>query len=82
MSVDLQRHELVKFRLRAGGSSFAEIARAEGVLQSSVTVVSQGYRRSHRIQAAIAKAFGTTPQELFPERYAEKENRPPKQPNV
>ncbi|MBJ2153960.1 helix-turn-helix domain-containing protein [Paracoccus sp. IB05] len=77
MSVDLQRHELIKFRLRSGGSSFAQVAKSEGVLPSSVTVVSQGYRRSHRIQAAIARVIGTTPQELFPERYPVKEDDVP-----
>ena len=78
MSVDLRRHELVKFRLRAEGSSLASIARELGVLQSSVTVVSQGYRRSHRIQTAIAVALGTTPQTLFPYRYPKKEDLTPK----
>lgn len=73
MKVDLLRHEDVKRRLRLAGSSLTEIARTEGVLQSTVTVVSQGYRKSHRIQKAIAKQLGTTPQQLFPDRYAEEE---------
>ena len=47
----------------------AGIARTLGISQSSVTVVSQGYRRSHRVQHAIADQLGTTPQELFPDRY-------------
>ncbi|NDW02688.1 MULTISPECIES: helix-turn-helix domain-containing protein [unclassified Salipiger] len=38
-----------------------------------MTVVSQGYRKSHRIQKAIAKQLGITPQQLFPDRYAEEE---------
>lgn len=71
MKVDLLRHEDVKRRLRLSGSSLTEIAQAEGVLQSTVTVVSQGYRKSHRIQEAIARKLGTTPQQLFPDRYAE-----------
>lgn len=73
MSVDLQLHELVKFQLRAKGSSLAAVAKGVGVLQSSVTVVSQGYRRSRRIEAAIARELGTTPQELYPKRYSREE---------
>lgn len=74
MSVDLQRHQVLKLRLRSKGSSFAQIARNLSVLQSSVTVVSQGYRRSHRIQKAIATELQTTPANIFPERYAERED--------
>lgn len=71
MGVDLSHHEDVKQRLRLAGSSLTEIAQRLGVLQSTVTVVSQGYRKSHRIQDAIAQKLGTTPQQLFPDRYAE-----------
>lgn len=73
MSVDLQRHEFLKLQLRLKGSSLAQVAKSLGVLQSSVTVVSQGYRRSQRIEAAIANQLGTSPQALFPERYDTKE---------
>jgi len=52
----------------------AEIARTLGIKQSSVTVVSQGYRRSHRVQSAIATQLGTTPQKLFPDRYPAEED--------
>lgn len=75
MSVDLLRHSDVKLRLRERGSSLTQIANETGVLQSTVTVVSQGYRRSKRIEAAIALALGLTPQELFPERYSAQEGR-------
>ncbi|WP_417607301.1 helix-turn-helix domain-containing protein [Primorskyibacter flagellatus] len=73
MSIDLQQHELLKFKLRSNGSSLASIARLLGVSQSTVTVVCQGYRRSHRIQSAIADQLGTTPQQLFPDRYPAEE---------
>ena len=73
MTVDLQQHELLKFLLRRAGSSMAAIARKLCVSQSSVTVVCQGYRRSHRIQTAIADQLGTTPQQLFPDRYPAEE---------
>lgn len=73
MSVDLLRHSDVKVRLRERGSSLTRIANQLGVLQSTVTVVSQGYRRSQRIETAIAGALGMTPEELFPERYSAQE---------
>lgn len=73
MKVDLQNHEILKCRLRLVGSSMAAIARTLGISQSSVTVVSQGYRRSHRVQREIACQLGTTPQQLFPDRYEAEE---------
>lgn len=75
MKVNLEHHELLKCRLRLTGSSMAKIARLLGVSQSSVTVVSQGYRRSHRVQQEIAEQLGTTPEELFPDRYISQEGR-------
>ncbi|MEX0319909.1 MAG: transcriptional regulator [Ruegeria sp.] len=73
MSVDLHRHEFLKCQLRCAGSSLTDIARRLGVSQSTVTVVCQGYRKSHRIQTAVAECLGTTPQHLFPDRYPAKE---------
>lgn len=73
MTVDLQFHELLKCRLRLAGSSMAQISKTLGITQSSVTVVSQGYRRSHRIQTEIARQLNTTPEALFPDRYSGKE---------
>ena len=73
MSVNLNRHEMTKCRLRCAGTSLADISKFLGVSQSSVTVVSQGYRRSHRIQAEIAKRLGLRPEDLFPDRYSQEE---------
>lgn len=75
MKIDLQHHEFLKFQLRSAGTSMAQVARKLGISQSSVTVVSQGYRRSHRVQEEIARQLGTTPQLLFPERYIAKEDQ-------
>lgn len=74
MKVDLEQHEFLKFQLRLAGSSMAKIARLLGISQSSVTVVSQGYRRSHRVQREIAEQLGTTPEELSPDRYISEED--------
>lgn len=66
-------HELIKAQLRENGSSMYAIARKLGVQPSTVTIVSQGLRRSRRIEAAIASALNTTPEVLFADRYAEEE---------
>ncbi|MBO9401163.1 helix-turn-helix domain-containing protein [Shimia sp. R9_3] len=67
--VDLARHERIKYDLRLLGTSLAQISRELGVSISSVSTVSQGYRRSERIQKAIAVQLGTSPEVLWPERY-------------
>lgn len=67
------RHEQIKARLHDRGRSLRGIARELDVLPSTVTIVSQGLRRSRRIEAAIAAAFETTPEALFPDRYAQTE---------
>lgn len=65
----LQRHERIKLRLRRVGSSLAQVARELGVTGSTVTSVSQGYRRSRRIEQAIADKLRDTPERLWPDRY-------------
>lgn len=69
MSIDLKRHEMTKAKLKICGSSMSEIAREIGVSHSSITVVSQGYRRSSKIEAAIAEKLGIAVEDLYPERY-------------
>ncbi len=70
MGLSLRQHEQIKRQLRQHGSSLAEIARELSVARTTVTSVSQGYRRSRRIEAAIAAKLGRTPQQLWPDRYA------------
>lgn len=65
----LKRHEQVKMRLRLAGSSLADVARELGVASTTVTLVSQGTKRSRRIEAVIAAKLQTTPQHLWPDRY-------------
>ncbi len=69
MHRDLQQHERVKIRLRLAGTSLAEVARELGVAATTVTSVSQGFRRSRRIEALIARKLQTTPSRLWPDRY-------------
>lgn len=68
-------HERLKMELRLRGKSIASVARELEVLRSTVTLVSQGLRRSLKIERALADAVDTTPAELFPDRYpAEEDN--------
>lgn len=69
--VDLALHEQIKERLLDVGSGICALARELGIRPSTVTVVSQGYRRSERVQVAIAEKLGTTPDRLWPDRYKE-----------
>lgn len=66
-----EQHEWVKMHLRLAGSSLAEIARELGVAPTTVTSVSQGARRSRRIEATIARRLSMQPAQLWPERYSE-----------
>ncbi|WP_093997083.1 helix-turn-helix domain-containing protein [Octadecabacter ascidiaceicola] len=73
LRVDLERHALIKARLEIAGWSLSALSKSIGVAQSSVSTVSQGYRRSHKIQSAIAEILGTTPEALWPDRYPQTE---------
>jgi lambda repressor-like predicted transcriptional regulator len=64
MSPSLEQHERIKMQLRLVGSSLADVARELGVRATTVTCVSQGYRRSRRIEAAIADKLGLLPDTL------------------
>ncbi|MBL3610846.1 helix-turn-helix domain-containing protein [Rhodovulum sulfidophilum] len=67
-------HERLKMELRLRGKSIASVARELEVPRSTVTLVSQGLRRSSKIEKALADAVGTTPAELFPDRYPAEES--------
>jgi lambda repressor-like predicted transcriptional regulator len=62
-------HERVKAALAVNGCTLAQVARELGVAASTVTIVSQGDRRSRRVETAIARAAGKEPAHLWPERY-------------
>ena len=64
-----RQHERIKFWLKLKGSSLAQIARELQVAPTTVTTVSQGMRRSRRIEAAIADRLGMAPSRLWPDRY-------------
>lgn len=73
MTVDLARHADIRKRLSAVGLSISALAREVGVAPETITIVSQGYRRSRRVESELASALGTTPERLFPERYTAEE---------
>ena len=70
---DPARHVEIRDGLRAAGTSLSAVARELGVTPATVTIVSQGHRRSHRVQVAIARHLGRDAHELFPDRYREDE---------
>lgn len=64
---DRQRREWIKYQLRLKDSSMAKIARRLGVSRQAVTnALVSPYPRMER---AIAYELGTTPDQLWPERY-------------
>lgn len=71
MRPELEKHEKIKMQLRLVGSSLADVARGLGVAGTTVTSVSQGYRRSRRIESAIASKLGVQPWDLWPDRYSD-----------
>ena len=76
MQADVEKHEKIKMLLRLSGSSLSQIARELSVAPTTVTTVSQGYRRSKRIETAIATRLGLDPSELWRERYASQRRSP------
>lgn len=68
----LEKHERIKMRLWIAGSSLADVARELDVAATTVTSVSQGYRRSRRVETAIATKLGVLPNTLWPDRYPDK----------
>lgn len=70
MLAAIRQHERIKMQLRLKGSSLADIARRLDVAPTTVTIVSQGFRRSRRIERAIAETLGIPEASLWPERYA------------
>lgn len=64
-----ERQNRVKAALRKRGTSFAQIARELNVSAPAISLTCSGHR-SERIEAAIASAIGTTPKDIWPDRYA------------
>lgn len=66
-----ERHERLKAELRIRGTSLAKIGRNLGISGTSMSLVGLGKHRSRRIEQAIVDALGTTPDQIYPERYKE-----------
>lgn len=62
-------HEMIRARLRLAGTSSSDIARELGKTPASVSLVSQGRRRSRKIEQTIAEKLDTTPKNIWPDRY-------------
>lgn len=73
--IDDKRHARIKSALMLRGTSLSSIARDLGVSPGTVSIVSRGFRRSRRIEAAIAKALEASPKDIWPDRYADGANK-------
>lgn len=69
LTLDLAKHQRLKAELKANGYSISRIANDLGVTVTTVIIVSQGHRKSARVQAAIAEALNRKPEEIWPDRY-------------
>lgn len=69
--VDEKQHQRIRAALALRGITLSSIARDLDVRPTTVTIVSKGYRRSQRIEQAIANALGATPAQIWPRRYPE-----------
>jgi len=78
--VDEEKHGRIKEALKLRGLSLSDIARAQGVKQSTVSLVSTSWRRSHRLESAIADALDLAPEEIWPDRYISGRRSRPRQP--
>lgn len=64
-----RQHARIKGALALKGLTLSSIARDLKVAPGTVSIVSRGFRRSRRIESAIAIALGCAPSDLWPERY-------------
>jgi lambda repressor-like predicted transcriptional regulator len=67
--IDDKRHARIKAALELHGSSLSDIARRLDVAPTTISIVSRGFRRSRRIEAAIADRLGVSAAQLWPDRY-------------
>lgn len=72
--IDDKKHAQIKSALSLKRISLSDIARSLEITPSTVSIVSRGFRRSRRVEQAIAAALGQTPEEVWPDRY-EQANR-------
>nr|WP_316627692.1 helix-turn-helix domain-containing protein [uncultured Brevundimonas sp.] len=67
--IDDKKHARIKSALSLKRISLSDIARSLAVTPSTVSIVSRGFRRSRRVEQAIAQALGQAPEEVCPDRY-------------
>jgi Ner family transcriptional regulator len=67
--IDDKRHAMIKAALALRGRSLSDIARDLDVAPTTISIVSRGFRRSRRIEAAIAGELGLTTEQVWPDRY-------------
>ncbi len=67
--IDDRRHAQIKAALGLRGRTLSDIARSLDVAPTTISIVSRGFRRSQRIEAAIAHELGLAAAQLWPDRY-------------
>lgn len=67
--IDEKQHQRIKAALALKGITLSAIARDLNVRPTTITIVWKGYRRSQRIEQAIAVALDCSPRQLWPSRY-------------
>lgn len=67
--IDDKQHARIKAALSLRGKTLSDVARALGVAPTTISIVSRGFRRSRRIEAALATELGCTAAQLWPDRY-------------
>ena len=68
--IDDKRHANIKAALALRGRCLSDIARELEVAPTTISIVSRGFRRSRRIEAAIADELGLSAAQIWPDRYA------------
>lgn len=76
MALDIVLHKEILARLHARGVTLSEIADNLGKSPAAVSLTCQGRSVSKDIQAEIARRLDLRPEDIWPERYAPKEEQP------
>ncbi|MCQ0090249.1 helix-turn-helix domain-containing protein [Roseovarius sp. M141] len=71
MTVDIERHDAIKRRLRAKGVKFTDIATEVGCAASLVTMVSQGRRSHSEVEDVISRHLNEAKSALWPSKQFE-----------
>ncbi|WP_394270677.1 helix-turn-helix domain-containing protein [Qipengyuania sp.] len=69
-----ERAIYIKLSFKLRNTSYSAVARQEGLAPTTVAAVARGTVRSERVERIISRIVERSPNELWPERYDDKEN--------